>query len=86
MQALTSQRSLEMALDHPPPPATQLCCAWALAHVREYVHVVHALAPNALIAHRLRPLWCFTIFIHWLKLTSPLLSMIFIQSWILFWI
>jgi len=28
----------------------------------------------------------FTIFIHWLKLTSLLLSMILIQKWILFWI
>ncbi len=36
--------------------------------------------------HQLKPLWPFAIFIHQLRLTSPLLSMIFIQRRILVWI
>ncbi len=43
---MASQRSLEITLDPTPLPLTRLCCAWALAHVGEYVQVVCALAPN----------------------------------------
>jgi hypothetical protein len=50
MQALASQRSLEMVSNHIPPPSTQLRCAWAFAPVREYVHVMRALGPNFLMA------------------------------------
>jgi hypothetical protein len=37
-----------MALDSIPPPSTRLCHAHALAHVREYARLMHALAPNIL--------------------------------------
>jgi hypothetical protein len=39
-----------MALNLIPPPLTQLHCTWALAHVREYVYVMHASAFNILMA------------------------------------
>ncbi len=46
--ALASQRSLEMAPHLTPPPLARLHCTWTLVHVKEYVYVVHALAPNTL--------------------------------------
>ncbi len=39
-----------MAPDPTPPPLTQLCHAWALAHVGEYAQTMCALAPNTLVA------------------------------------
>jgi hypothetical protein len=41
-----SQRSLEMGLNPTPLPLTQLHCTQTLVHVREYVHLMCALAPN----------------------------------------
>jgi hypothetical protein len=80
-----------MALDLTPPPSAQLHCAWTFVHVREYVWIVcfeqcMHWPPSFLWPEQLRPLRPFTIFIHWLRLTSPLLSTIFIHRWILFWI
>ncbi len=82
--ALTSQRSSKMAPNPTPPPSAQLCHTHAFAHVGKYVEVVCALGPKLLWPHQLRPLQPFAIFIHWLKLTSPLLLMIFILKQILF--
>jgi hypothetical protein len=33
---LISHRCLELILNPTPPPSTQLCCTWALGHVKEY--------------------------------------------------
>jgi hypothetical protein len=58
-QALTSQRSLKMAPDLPPPPSTQLHCAQALAHVGEYAQIVRALTPNTPKATSIKTIMAF---------------------------
>jgi hypothetical protein len=48
-----------MALDPIPPPSKRLCHAHALAHVREYAQLMHALAPNILVAPSVETITAF---------------------------
>jgi hypothetical protein len=48
--ALTSCKCLESTLDPTPPLSTQLSCAHAFVHVREYTQIVDALILNTPIA------------------------------------
>jgi hypothetical protein len=75
-----------MTLDPTPPPSTQLHHAKAFARVGENVRTIHALAPYIHTTPSVETIATLHHFHPLVEVDLPLLLMILIQRWILFWI
>jgi hypothetical protein len=69
-----------------PLPLAQLHRTWAFAHVKEYVYVVHTLAPNTLAAPSVETITAFRHFHPLAKVNLPLFIEDFHLETDFFWI